>query len=491
MADIYLSSVDGDDGDDGSTWALAKATLAAALTAAGAGGTVYVDNAHAETQASAMTLTSPGTAASPVRVLCVDRTGNPEPPTALATTATVSTTGNSAMTFAGFAFVYGVTFSVGSGNNGLAFANFTSISPWYWIIESGSIQLGSIHGGVRIFVGANSVGSDDCGLELVNSTLKFGNAAEGVVLRCPMLWRNSAALAAGGTTPTTLFLSPAGAAPYGRLRASGVDFSDFGSGNNLVQVGVDFNRYDFENCKLGSSVSVATGTFAGQGGTKIRVVNCDSADTSYRYHKQDYQGTITQETTIVRTGGASDGTTPVSRKMESTANAHIFAPLESDPVVFWNETVGSSVTVTVETVTDNVTLTDKEAWVEVEYLGTSGFPLALFADDRASNNNAHLGSGTNQTTSSETWTTTGLTTPVKQKLSVTFTPQEKGLIRARVMLAKASTTMYFDPLILASSGRQYMIGVEGMVNEAPQAGGASTAVLPAVLSYGAQGVGIA
>ena len=36
MADIYLSSVDGSDSDDGSTWALAKATLAAALTAAGA-----------------------------------------------------------------------------------------------------------------------------------------------------------------------------------------------------------------------------------------------------------------------------------------------------------------------------------------------------------------------------------------------------------------------------------------------------------------------
>ncbi len=70
MAVIYLRSTDGSDADNGSTWALAKATLAAALTAAGAGGTVYVSQVHAETQAGAMTLTSPGTEASPVRVIC-------------------------------------------------------------------------------------------------------------------------------------------------------------------------------------------------------------------------------------------------------------------------------------------------------------------------------------------------------------------------------------------------------------------------------------
>ncbi len=54
MAVIYLRSTDGNDLDDGLTWATARATLANALTAAGAGGTVYVSQNHAETQASAM-----------------------------------------------------------------------------------------------------------------------------------------------------------------------------------------------------------------------------------------------------------------------------------------------------------------------------------------------------------------------------------------------------------------------------------------------------
>src|SRR3990167_9027284 len=91
MATLYVRSTDGSDADTGATWALAKASLAGAFAAASAGDTIYVSQVHAETQASAMTLTSPGTAASPVRVLCVNDAA--EPPTALATTATVTTTG--------------------------------------------------------------------------------------------------------------------------------------------------------------------------------------------------------------------------------------------------------------------------------------------------------------------------------------------------------------------------------------------------------------
>ena len=61
----------------------------------------------------------------------------------------------------------------------------------------------------------------------------------------------------------------------------------------------------------------------------------------------------------------------------------------------------------VEVVTDTVTLTDAEAWLEVEYLGTSGFPLGVVANDRV----VGLASPANQTSSSVAWTTTGLTTP--------------------------------------------------------------------------------
>lgn len=59
---------------------------------------------------------------------------------------------------------------------------------------------------------------------------------------------------------------------------------------------------------------------------------------------------------------------------------------------------------------------------------------------------------------------------MKQSLAVTFTPQEKGIIRAKVCLAKASTTMYFDPKIITGA-RQYM--TESGVQNEPASGGAT------------------
>jgi hypothetical protein len=119
--------------------------------------------------------------------------------------------------------------------------------------------------------------------------------------------------------------------------------------------------------------------------------------------------------------------------------------LDSPEIVKWNETTGSSVTATVEFVHDSTTnMTDKEIWIEVMYLGTSGVPLGSFITDAAAN---YLSSAADQTDSSETWTTTGLTNPNTQKLSVSFTPQEKGFVHAVVKVAVASKTVYVDPVL--------------------------------------------
>lgn len=450
MAVIYLSSVDGSDSDDGSTWALAKATLLAAVTAAGDGGTVYVDNAHAETQASNMALASPGTAATPVRILCVDRTGNPEPPTTLATTGTVSTTGNTAISFTGFATVYGLTFTAGSGNSGNARLDFISGAPWFWRFASCKLKIGSTTGGsgTKFNCGVSSTASDDQRLELINTVVEFGHASQNFVIRCPFLWHGGSL---AGTAPTSLFINPpTGNSAWAVVR--GVDLS-LTANTILDNSGGNYGAYYLYGCKLNASATVVAGAPAGQGGTTITLTNCDSGDTITRYFDRQYAGTVASETTIVRTGGASDGTTGFSRKMVSGANARFEVPVATEWVTFWNETTGS-VTVTFETVTDNVTLTDADAWAEVEYMGTSGFPLVLYANDRAA---SPLATPANQTSSSETWTTTGLTTPVKQKLSVTFTTAERGWVRARVCLAKASTTVYVCPKIMATSYKQTML----------------------------------
>ena len=94
-----------------------------------------------------------------------------------------------------------------------------------------------------------------------------------------------------------------------------------------------------------------------------------------------------------------------------------------------------------------MTLTDAEAWLEVSYPGSATTPLLYSATDGPA---TILTTGTNQTASTETWTTTGLGSPVKQQLAVTFTPEMKGLIRCTLVVAKASATVYICPLVAVS-----------------------------------------
>src|SRR3990167_6093507 len=115
MANIYVRSTDGNDADDGTTWALADATLTGAAAADVAGDVIWVSQVHAESTAAAITFNWDGTAAAPIRVVCGNDAA--EPPTALATTATVTTTGNSTITCQSgidYVYFYGIKFNSGS-----------------------------------------------------------------------------------------------------------------------------------------------------------------------------------------------------------------------------------------------------------------------------------------------------------------------------------------------------------------------------------------
>jgi len=436
----YVRSTDGSDASDGLTWANAKATLVGALAVAAAGERIWVSQVHAETQTTEMALTSAGTAASPIDILC----GNDgaEPPTALATTATVTVTSGGNINFAGFAYSYGLSFSVGTLDNNRMYS-WESASPWAWTYEQCVFTLNTTHPNPRYLIGNWANNADDQRIRFVNSKPRFGATTQAIECQRGFIEFIGGAAADTGTVPTTLFKSDyAQAAQFAVTQLRGVDLSAFGSGKNLVAVSSP-GIYVFSNCKLGASVAVTTGTNPGQGGPLVWLDNCDSADTQYRMQRHQYEGDVYSETTVVRTGGASDGTTPLAHKMVSSANAKFSFPLYGPEMVIWNDAVGSSQTVTCEILHDSVTnLQDDEVWLETEYLGTSGFPLSLFANDRAAD---ILATPADQAASSETWTTTGMTNPNKQKLVTTQTPQEKGWYRCRVALAKASYTVYACP----------------------------------------------
>jgi hypothetical protein len=425
VATYYVRSLAAGAGT-GANWANAFTTLDGAFSGKTAGDIFFVADDHAQTQASALTLTSPGTAAAPCFVYCVDRTGSVPPVSAdLRTTATVTTTGNNGIAFgAQHCYFYGITFSAGSG---AVTAGISTSGSGTIIFDASVLKKAGTSANTAAITNSNI----DCVLVLNNTPLNFGSTGDGVTLSCRFTWRDTAS-ALPGSAPTTLFTS------VGEVFIEGVDLSALGSGKTIVGAIANARRSALlKDCKLGGSVTVA-GTPTSNGSV-VNLIRCDSGDTNYRTEKYDYTGTLTTETTIVRTGGASDGTTPIAWKVITTANSERIYPFVCFPISIWNETTGSAVTVTVEcrgAATPNI----DEVWMDVEYLGTSGFPQGNFA---TSGHADLLATGTACTSSSESWG--GSTSSFK--LVKAITPQEKGPITAYIKVAKASSTYYIDPKI--------------------------------------------
>lgn len=441
MANIYVRSTDGSDADNGSTWALAKATLTGAAAIDAAGDTIYVSDNHAESSASAQTIALAGTAASPVRVICVDDAGDPVTPTTVATTATVTTTGGNAITITGSCYIEGITFQIGSGNN---IANFVCATDGsVYILNNCAISLVNTNVSSRVVVGSSNVASTECYAALKNCVLKFGSTSQGLNVNKCRFEMTGGSIASGGSTPASLIVSVVDTV-YATIKD--FDFSNFGATFNFLASSLSVNgRVDIINCKLPTSWS--GGVVAGaptMPSFRASMYNCDSGAANYRLWIETYAGSIKSETTLVKTGGASDGTTALSWKLTTTANANeTVAPLITDDMAVWIDSTGISKTVAVDILHDSTTaLTDAEVWLEIDYLGSSAQPLGTPASDKRA---TVLTTAADQTTSSATWTTTGMTNPNKQKLEVTFTPQMKGFVYARVCLAKASYTIYVDP----------------------------------------------
>lgn len=443
MTTRYVRSTDGSDASDGLTWANAEATFAGAAAADAAGDVIWVSQVHAESTAAAVSWDWAGSAASPTRIICGNDAA--EPPTALATTATVTTTGDNGITAAAsgdWLYVYGISFIAGSGGTGTASILLGSSTASQLTYESCVFNLAST--GTSSVINTSSGTVPSLSMDLVDCDFQFSATAQSLSTTAGKLHIK------GGS-----ILSDAAITTFSVINAScdmlieGFDFTNAASTLEITSGTSGNCRVIVRDCKMPASWSGSINSGTPGPGSVFELFNCDDGDTNYIYQRKTQWGTIDTETTIVRTGGASDGTTTISWKMVTNANAEwTHQTLDSPEMVRWNETTGSAITVTVEFVHDSLTnMQDDEIWLEVQYLGTSGTPLSLFVDDAAAD---YITTAADQTDSSETWTTTGLTNPNTQKLSVSFTPQEKGFIHAVVRVAVASKTVYVDPELTVS-----------------------------------------
>ena len=421
---------------NGSSWANAFTTLTAAFAVEVAGDTLYVAHDHSESTAGVVTLGSSGTIANPTKIICVDRAGSVPPVSAdRRATAQVATTANNNINFSGaYAHYDGIIFVAGNstGVSQIVLAQSTSTALR---LDNCSLRLGSTGAG-KIYFGGNTGNY----LELNNTTMSFSATTQRFEVANILRWRNTPSALIGGAVPATLFVLASGSG--GEVDCIGVDLSAAGSGKTICGAANNSEavRFRFLDCKLDASVTKSAVPTA-MGGSEVDFTRSGSSGVNYTVQRHRMSGLLIEETTIVRTGGASDGTTTLAWKIVTTADCTYSQPFECPPIAIWNDTSGSAKTATVEGIWGGGAVpNDDEIWLEVEYLGDASSPQGSFVNDGKAN---LLTAAAGQTSSSETWG--GSTT--KFKLAVTFTPQQKGWIYARVKCAKASSTFYVDPLV--------------------------------------------
>ncbi len=435
MAHIYVDS-NAAGAATGADWANAYLTLEAAVEAAGtaAADNIWIAHNHAESTAGAVTISSKNTAAAPGTVICVNSAGTVPPVSAdLATTATVTTTGaNSLILDAGSTYWYGITFSGGSGG----VSNTVVLGDGTFANHFKNCKF--VKPGTTANTAAIAWGSADASLggmtTLDNCTVQFGSTGDRIsARRGTVVWMNTLSAIAGATIPAALF-DDGGSQGSHVITLRGVDLSAIAGGSILGTIASP-GVIVIDQCKLHASTTVTAPTGLG---SDLIILNSDSGTTYYRHEKYNYAGTQTVEIAIVRTGGASDGTTPISWQIDTTANSEYLFPFESLPIVVWNDTL-SEITLTLQGIWgEGVVPTNAEIWMEVEYPGSALTPIASFANTGKAD---YLAAATNYAAGSGTWG--GSTT--KFAMSATFTPAMKGPLTVRVYAALASKTFYIDP----------------------------------------------
>ncbi len=415
------------------TWDTAATTLLIAVDAAIAGEDIHMAADHAETPGS-QTYTFPGTDAAPNRVISVtvdtttyNKADNIQ--------VDESGTGGSDMTITGHVKFRGISFKI--DDNYIMQQKADEILFDDCILEiSGSTSNAMLLG----------AGNDPSEYRFKNTDVNWsagGTNAEFDLSGAILIWEGGV-LGQGGTDPTALF-SPG--AQGARVHLSGVDLSALSTA--IVQVSAS-NIFEIElhHCLLHASVALTTGTIVSSLTTAL-MSGCDdtTGNKLYRMEYTDYWGTTEEDIANTRTGGANDGVTDYSWKMVSTGNATEFSePHVSPPIVKWVDATGST-TFTINGIWSSVTdIQDDEIWVEIEYLSASADTESDLVNDGMAD---ILATPADQTTNSEAWTE-ALANENKFQLNSTVTVNRVGPVIARVYLAKPSTTVFIDPLIVVS-----------------------------------------
>lgn len=334
-----------------------------------AGDTCYVSSAHAEVQAAAMSINA-GTASTATysSIICVANAPSATPPVAgdITTGASINSSTSNAITLQGCVYWQGVNFLSGSGSSAPTLTISSTQGGW---IRLDNCTLTVNNTGASTL----QIGASGSMTILQNTPVVFGGTATQIMGfgGGHVIWRDtpSALQKSAGSWPTSLFNS--GSFSNGDFLIENCDLSSYAGTNWFGTSGPVSGRLVMHNCKLPSGI--ALNASLGPREARIDQINCDTGGNIYNHSRLWYEGQQLVNTSAVRTGGASDGTTAYSWQITTNANTNKAMCFECLPIQIWNTVTGSNRTVTIEACYVGTSLPiNTDIWIDTVYYGTAG-----------------------------------------------------------------------------------------------------------------------
>ena len=450
MAVVYLRTSDGNDSDDGSTWALAKATLLSALTTAGNSGTVFISQGHAETLTSA-NLALGTSFSGRINVIAVNDSA--EPPTTLVTKDdaihpkfNVSGT----LAFEQWGYFYGVEFHTDGSVDPDALHIGSSSVTAHILMEECYINNTGTGLNSELRVGGFSLAAVQRVLSLLNTdlTIKTSNTSASVLVDSGGLLtiRGGKLVGTLGAAGRVLFGSTNRGDASSRLDSLGFDCSALGSTEYLytqVESATDVNVV-FRRLKTPATFNaLLTQDFQSGYDAPFTLASYGSADEYSSFREDRKEGIVEDDTSIYRDNSGES--------FSVVLNSNTFVKEFTDPLRFkLCELVldlTSSTTITVHILQDaGVVLQNDEIWVEIESVDATDLALGLFSSTRLA---SPLDTPTNLTSTAEAWTGDGGgsdTRSIAHTLSA-VTGASSVPVAVWVCLAKPSTEVFACPVV--------------------------------------------
>ncbi len=249
-------------------------------------------------------------------------------------------------------------------------------------------------------------------LVLLNTDITFGNAGQGIrAIRSHLHWFGGSLV--GTATDYLIKTTSEGAA----FKIVNVDMTALNTAvaSVFTSTSSDIPIFSLERCLLSSGVLLTSGTIETRNGyIKGESLSIGSADAYHYLQYELYNGTISEETTIIKTGGSTyDGTNEFSLEIASNSNCSYYNPVEvpvsafslaaggaTNKLDFDGTTYTGTITFTVHLARNNGTLLqDDEFWLEIEHSDGASNALGVLADTKP----APFAAGNNLTDEAGGW----------------------------------------------------------------------------------------